>query len=159
MVDGKLKVLANQFGRFLIIGAMNTVIDVVALNLLMWQTGIYKGLGLIPLTAIAFTIAVINSFFWNKFWTFKAPAKVNSEISSVDPGESIRQTRKQFSQFILVTLIGLGINTGIVYGVTTFIPPMFGLNEVLWANLAKAISISISLVWNFTGYRMFVFKK
>jgi len=159
MVDGKLKKLASQFGRFLIIGAMNTAIDLAVLNLLMWQTDIYKGLGLIPLNAISFTIAVINSFFWNKFWTFKAPAKANSEISSINPVESIRQTRKQFFQFVFITLVGLGINTGIVFGVATFIPSMFGLNEVFWANLAKAAATGISLIWNFTGYRMFVFKK
>jgi len=56
-------------------------------------------------------------------------------------------------------LIGLAINSGIVYAITTFVPPTFVDSQKLWANLAKVLATGISLVWNFTGYRLIVFKK
>jgi len=140
--------LIRQFSKFVVIGFMNTAIDFAVLNLLMWQTGIYKGQWIILLNAIAFAVAVINSYFWNKFWTFRAK-------EADEPGE----IAKEFSQFIVVTLIGLAINSSIVFGVTTFIPPFFDLSPELWANLAKAAATGFSLIWNFIGYKFIVFKK
>ncbi|MBL7053566.1 MAG: GtrA family protein [Candidatus Portnoybacteria bacterium] len=136
--------LVKQFSRFLVIGFLNTAIDFTILNILMWWTGIYSGLSIILLNAISFSIAVFNSYFWNKYWTFKDKEKVEA---------------KEFSQFILVTLIGLAINSGIIFGVTTLVSPMFGISPELWANLAKAAATGFSLIWNFAGYKMFVFKK
>lgn len=140
--------LVSQFSKFVVIGFMNTAIDFGVLNLLMWQTGIYRGKWIILLNAIAFAVAVINSYLWNKYWTFRAK-------EADEPGE----IAKEFSQFIMVTLIGLAINTSIVFGVTTFITPFFGLSLELWANLAKAAATGFSLIWNFIGYKFIVFKK
>jgi len=138
------KNLIKQFSRFIVIGFMNTAFDFAILNLLMWWTGIYSGIYIILLNIISFSIAVINSYLWNKYWTFKDK-----------DGTGI----KEFSQFISVTLIGLAINSSIVFGVTTYISPIFGISPELWANLAKAAATGFSLIWNFTGYKLFVFKK
>ena len=140
--------LIRQFSKFVVIGFMNTAIDFAVLNLLMWQTGIYKGQWIILLNAIAVAVAVINSYIWNKLWTFRAK-------EADEPGE----VAKEFSQFIMVTLVGVAINSSIVFGVTTFIPPFFGLSPELWANLAKAAATGFSLIWNFIGYKFIVFKK
>jgi len=140
--------LMRQFSKFIVIGLMNTAIDFAILNLLMWSTGIYGGRWIILLNVISFTIAVINSYFWNKFWTFRAK-------EADEPAE----VAKEFSQFIMVTLIGLVINSSIVFGITTFIPPFFGLSKEVWANLAKVVATGFSLIWNFVGYKFIVFKK
>ena len=49
--------------------------------------------------------------------------------------------------------------SSVVFGVTTFIPPFFGLSPELWANLAKVAATGFSLIWNFIGYKFIVFKK
>ena len=134
----------NQFGKFVVIGLMNTVIDFAILNFLMWWTGIYSGASIILLNMVSFSIAVFNSYFWNKYWTFKDLDKVEA---------------KEFSQFILVTLIGLAINSSIVYGITTLVSPMFGISPELWANLAKVAATGFSLIWNFIGYKFIVFNR
>jgi len=85
-----------------------------------------------------------NSYFWNKYWTFKDLDKIEA---------------KEFSQFILVTLIGLAINSSIVYGITTLVSPMFGISPELWANLAKVAATGFSLIWNFIGYKFVVFNR
>ena len=134
----------NQFSKFIVIGFMNTAIDFAILNFLMWWTGIYSGASIILLNMVSFSIAVFNSYFWNKYWTFRDLDKVEA---------------KEFSQFILVTLIGLAINSSIVYGVTTLVSPMFGISPELWANIAKVAATGFSLIWNFIGYKFIVFNR
>lgn len=130
-----------QFAKFAQVGVLNTAIDFGILNLLIFATGITSGLSIIPLNAISFSTAIINSFFWNEKWVFKAQKEAN------------------FITFVVVTLIGLAINSGIVYAITTYVPPTFVDSQKLWANLAKVLATGISLIWNFTGYRLVVFKK
>jgi putative flippase GtrA len=139
------KRLAGQFLKFAIIGAINTGIDFAILNILSKMTGITKGDGLIPLNAISFTIAVTNSYFLNKRWAF---------------GDSTQgEGGKKFSLFLIISVIGAVLNTSIVRFVATNIDPMFGLSPQLWLNVAKAAATGVSLVWNFAGYKLFVFKK
>jgi len=148
-----------QFARFVVVGFLNTGVDFFVLNILMWVTGIYQGKWIFFLNTISFSVAVTNSYFWNKYWTFKAKGEVWAP--------------RQISQFIFVTIIGAGINSGIVYFLTTFFPPFFGIPKIygisqifgfslgkeLWANVAKAAATAISLFWNFLGYKFIVFKK
>lgn len=143
-MNNKIEKLIGQFVRFGIIGGMNTAIDFGILNLLMWWTGIHSGGQIVLLNIISFAIAVTNSYFWNKYWAFK-----DKDSTGV----------MEFSQFIAVTLVGLAINSTIVYVVTTLVDPMFGLNETLWANLAKIVATGLSLIWNFIGYKFIVFKQ
>ena len=130
-----------QFAKFAQVGVLNTAIDFGILNLLIFVTGITSGLSIIPLNAISFSIAIINSFFWNEKWVFETKKEAN------------------FITFVVVTLIGLAINRGIVYAITTFVPPTFVDSQKLWVNSAKVLATGISLIWNFTGYRLIVFKK
>jgi len=143
LISKKIPVIL-QFAKFVIVGIANTAVDFGILNFLMTFTGIYSGRSIFFLNSISFVISVIHSFFWNKFWTFKV---VKTEAT------------KEFLQFLIVSTIGLLINGGIVYMITTWLKPLFGLNEIVWANAAKAVATVISLIWNFLGYKFIVFKK
>lgn len=134
-----------QFLKFAFVGVINTAVDFAVLNLLMWTTGIYKGRWIILLNAIAFSVAVINSYIWNKFWTFKA------KETEAGPQE--------FTKFLIISLVGIGLNTGIVYFVTTYVPPILSISAPLWANTAKILATVLSLIWNFIGYKFLVFKR
>jgi putative flippase GtrA len=134
-----------QFIKFVMVGLMNTAIDFAVLNLLMWQTGIYEGKWMFLLNAISFTVAVSNSYFWNKYWTFRAKGP------AIEPA--------QMGQFLIVSLIGVAINSSIVYMFTTNITPFFGLGRELWANAAKMLATGLTLIWNFIGYKFIVFNK
>ena len=137
--------VAKQFSVFVIIGVINTAIDFIVLNIEIKVTGITSGSGLFILNTVSFLVAVVNSYFMNKYWTFQDVAK--------------RQEETKFAQFIAISLIGSGINSSIVAGITSLIAPMFGISPILWANLAKLVATGVSLVWNFVGYKLFVFKK
>ena len=142
-VSQKFTKLLYILVKFLEVGVLNTVIDFGVLNLLSLLTGTTKGLGLIPLNAISFLLAVANSYFWNRHWTFE---------------KSIALVRKEFTQFLIISVIGLGINTGIVaFGTEIFIPQ--GISQGGWLNIMKALATTASMVWNFLGYKFIVFRK
>ena len=69
---------AVQFGKFLTVGTLNTMIDFGTLNLLSWLTGIYGGVRLAPINVAGVLLALTNSYLLNKHWTFQAPAFCSS---------------------------------------------------------------------------------
>jgi len=135
----------KQLLKFATIGIINTGIDFLVLNAEMFLTKITSGPEMLIQNSISFGIATINSYFLNKHWAFQDKSKKKEGI--------------KFAQFLTVSIIGISINGGIVYLITTFIPPMFGINSQLWANVAKLAATAISLIWNFIGYKFLVFKK
>ena len=147
LIGKKIRVV-YQFAKFFLVGGLNTLIDFEVLNILMRQTGIAKGEFIILFNAISFTIAITNSYLWNRFWTFKEARDVQVRKESVG---------KEFVQFLIVSLIGMGLNSGIVYATATYMKPLFGLGQVLWTNFAKALATGASLIWNFIGYKFIVF--
>jgi putative flippase GtrA len=136
----------RQFAKFVIVGGINTGIDFLVLNFLIFVTGITDSLELFLLNSVSFSIAVINSYFMNKHWTFQDKTKTEQEPV-------------KFSQFFIISVIGLVINGLVLTSITTFIPPVFGLSAVFWANIAKLMATGFSLIWNFIGYKTFVFNK
>lgn len=140
----------KQISKFIIVGIINTGIDFAVLNALMFAANIYSGKWLIVFNSISFSAAVINSYFMNKYWTFKKQEAGTSEKND---------DSKQFAQFVIISIIGISLNDVAVYAVSTFIPPMFNLSGKIWVNAAKLIATAISMAWNFIGYKFIVFKK
>lgn len=67
----------------------------------------------------------------------------------------------QFATFLIVSLVGLAINSLIVVLATHVISP--GLEDIVNAdtikNVAKIVATAFSLIWNFVAYKLFVFKR
>lgn len=134
-----------QFGKFAAVGFSSTAIDFGVLNILSLATGVTAGFILGGVNVPGFSIAVFNSYFWNKFWTFKAGGE----------GGFFRD----FPKFLAVAAFGLLLNSGIVILITTYIPPFFGLNAQTHLNIAKVIATILVLFWNFLGLKFIVFRK
>lgn len=139
-------IIIKQISKFIVVGIINTGIDFAVLNALMFSMKIYSGKWLILFNSISFAAAVINSYFLNKYWTFKAQNA--SELNT-----------KQFSQFLIISIVGISINDAIVYGIATFTSPLFGFSPQIWTNTAKIFATLASMIWNFIGYKFIVFKK
>lgn len=138
-----------QFAKFGEVGGLNLLIDFGVLNLLIFIFGISAGLFYSLFKGISFSIAVMNSYFWNKFWVFKKR------------GESVGQTGGEFSKFILVSLIGLGINVTLASLVVYFVSLGYPTESLakIWANIGAAAGSIAALSWNFLGYKFLVFKE
>lgn len=141
---GKKFIILWQAAKFVLVGVLNTFVDLGVLNILILITTISSGFAFSVFKGISFIVAVINSYFWNKSWTFKRK-------TSADP-------KKEFSQFFVVSLIGFGINVGVASLVVNLIGPQFGLSEKIWANVGAIIATFSGMTWNFLGYKFVVFR-
>lgn len=142
-----MQLIIQQAIKFVLVGILNTGIDFGVLNILMRVSGISSGSGYTFFKGISFVAAVINSYFLNKLWTFK--------------GTGSGKTQKEFVQFLIVSVIGFGVNVGVASFVVNVISPRFpysGVSEVIWANIGAVVATACSMVWNFIGYKFIVFK-
>ena len=128
-----------QVGKFVLVGSLNTFVDLGVLNLFIYATGIAEGVQFSLYKGIAFLVALINSYYWNKYWTFQS-------------------AKGRFVSFTLVSVIGLLINVGVASLVVNVVGPLGGATPALWANVGAIAATVISLLWNFVGYKFFVFK-
>jgi putative flippase GtrA len=133
---------AVQFGKFLTVGALNTIIDFGTLNLLSWLTGIYGGVRLAPINAAGVLLALTNSYLLNKHWTFQAPAR----------------PRRDLGRFVLVSLLGVSLNTALVVALTHVLTRPADLTPQIWENVAKALATGGTFLWDFLGYKFLVFR-
>ncbi len=134
----------SQFGKFCYVGFSNLTIDFGILNLLIYYTGIDSGIYYSVFKAVSFLFAVINSYLWNKFWTFN---------NGYD-----RQILKQFIKFLSVLGIGMIINVAIASYIVNEVNPPVAISTKLWANVGAIVSLIFTLSWNFLGMKFLVFK-
>jgi len=145
------KILSKYFApfwrlaKFIQLGVLNTIIDIGTFNVITFFTNTTSGVLIGGVNAPGFIIAVTNSYLWNKFWVFEDNAE--------------KRSYSDFWLFLVVSVTSLFVNSLIVFVVTTYIPHAFGLNDIQWANLGKGIASIASFIWNFTGYKLFVFVK
>jgi HAD superfamily phosphatase (TIGR01668 family) len=89
---------------------------------------------------IAATVGILNSFLWNRLWTFRIKGKENR-------GEQLRR-------FVLVSVVGLGLNVIISSSLVHTLP--FSQN---WnARVGTVIAAGLVAIWNFAGQRSYAFK-
>lgn len=156
----------GQFAKFVVVGGTSMVIDLGLHFTLMWvipvgdeKLGPYLGKWLLdempglfafardapaaafPVLKIpAASIAILNSFIWNRRWTFGIV------------GQEGRMN--QLQKFVLVSVIGMGINTTVGTLFNNIIPLH---PRRSWA-IASAIATVVTAFWNFAGQKFFAFK-
>ncbi len=122
--------------RFVLVGGTNTAID-FGLLFLLHSLGLNKYVANIISTSVAF----VFSFFANRSFTFK----------------STGDAKKQVVPFLLVTLTGLWIlQPAIIWFVSLFLGT---IDQNVALLIAKLAATAVTLVWNYTLYSRFVFKK
>ena len=141
---------APQGAKFTLVGALNTFLDLAALNLLVAASGITAGIGFSVFKGFSFLLAIGNSYLWNKYWTFKGKKALEQDFL---------EQSKEFAEFVFISGIGFVLNVGAATAVVTFIDPQFGLSERAWPTVGAIAGTLIVLTWNFLGYRLIVFKK
>ena len=131
----------TQFLKFVGIGVLNTALDFLILNFIFLLFGNGGTVWFITAKTISFLGATINSFFWNKHFTFKSSGKYHEEIWP----------------FLIVSCITLLIN--VVTASLLFRIFLVYLPSTLAANISTAIASIVAFSSNFFGYKYFVFRK
>jgi uncharacterized protein len=158
--------VVRQFVKFCVVGGSSTVIDVGLHWLLMFgimigdrtlsevfgtwllaNFGMVFGFASSPsnaalplLKVLSASVAIVNSFIWNRRWTFKIRGREHRAV--------------QFQKFVAVALTGLVLNTLITTFFANIIP---GHEKRSWA-VATAISTVLVAVWNFSGQKLWTFR-
>lgn len=144
-----------RFLKFCVVGTIGTAIDFGILNLL------YNVLGLSQVfsNVVSVSAATVNNYTWSRFWVY--------------PETKHQQGGRKFVQFVIVSLIALGLNTGILWvtdhwflgelglfgGLVAPVAGWVGMeHSVLSSNGAKVIATGIVLFWNFFANRMWTFR-
>ena len=126
------------------VGALNTFLDLGVLNLLILVTGISAGTTYSVFKGASFIVAALNSYAWNKWWTFESKKE---------------KIGKEFTQFMFVSVIGFFLNVGTATLTVNVVGPQFGITPTLWANIGALLGTMVVFVWNFVGYKFWVFKE
>lgn len=149
----------KRFAKFLVVGATGFVVDFGVFNLLL------KLLNFPPVLAqaISFTLAAINNFLWNRYWTY--------------PDSRSKPIVRQFGMFFVLSTVGLAIRTpifwllsqvtvplvesmqyGLFAGLINFATDTLHLSiEQLALNLALAGAVLVVLFWNFFSNRFITY--
>jgi putative flippase GtrA len=85
-------------------------------------------------------IAIVNSFIWNRKWTFKIRDRHNRH--------------KQFVGFVVWSVLGMVLNVLILSAVNGAIP---GHGKRSWA-IGTAVATIVVALWNFLGQKFVLFK-
>ena len=132
MNEGNRQEVVGEALRFIIVGVMNTLIDFAIFFALVLGFDLHVALA----NVIAFSVAVINSFFMNKYWSFR---NRNSTLRS----------GQQLPLFVAVNLGGMALSTATVWSLAGVIPLV----------LAKVLATVVSFAWNFVGSRQLVYRR
>lgn len=135
--------VVSQFGKYCYVGSSNLLIDFGTLNLLIYYTGYDSGIYYSVFKGSSFLFAVVNSYLWNKFWTFKNGYE--------------KRMLKQFMKFLLVIGIGMLINVTIASIIVNKIEPPGSISTKLWANVGAIVSLVFTFSWNFLSMKFLVF--
>ncbi len=146
-IVGRKFLFVYQFAKFLLVGSFFAVFDLTVLNFLMVWFSISKEqiLKYTLFVVISFVLATLFKYFANKYWAFEKTEKEKME--------------KEFSIFFLVTAISGLIQTGVASFSFKFLVSFFKISSLLAGNLGKIFGILVASIWNFLGYKFFVFKK
>lgn len=121
--------------KFATVGVSNVAIDFGVLDLLL-----YFHVNPYIASSISYTLAMTNSFVFNRLWTFK---------------DGQRNVWVQYFQFMLANAIGYLFNIGFIYAFDRYID--LG-SDWLGTNAAKLFAIGLIVIWNYGISRFVIFK-
>ena len=120
-----------RFIKFGMVGVINTLVNWIIFFILN-ALGMYYILANI----IAYILGTVNSYLWNTLWVFKYKDKASTETTI---------------KFIILNLIGLGLNTGILY----VLVDLCNLNKFI----GLVITTGIVMIINYIVNKLWVFSK
>jgi len=134
-----------QFLKFIFVGIVNTAVDLGVFNFLIFLFGAATGVLYIFFKTFSFFCAIINSYVMNKSFVFGSREDTFK--------------KREFSLFLAVSLMGVLLNVSVAFLIYTLIY-MYGnaLPYYVAANSGAVAGSVMVLLWNFFGYKFFVFK-
>jgi putative flippase GtrA len=131
----------GEIVRFGAVGVLNTVLDLLVLNCLLWLFPTTDPFTVVLFNSIAYALGAVNSFLLNKYWTF---------------GLSKQVTWREVSRFIITTALGIVCNDVLLWLANILLHPLI-MHSSLWVNASKLVSIAGTVIVSYVGMRLWVF--
>jgi len=130
------RVVLSEMGKFGVVGAANTVLDVAAFNLLVFVLGVPVLLAKTVATALATT----SSFLMNRHWSFAHRSRSG--------------LRREYVLFVGVNLVALGLSL-LVLAAARYALDLRGVAEL---NVANLVATGVGTAARFLAYRRLVWR-
>ena len=130
-----------QVFRYCLVGGLNTLADLLILNILLWRFPTHNVQVLVAYNSIAYVGGATSSFFLNKYWTFRFTQRT-----------TVREVRR----FVLSILLELIYSNVLIVFVGWALQP-FIANTTLWGNAVKLIAIVGGVVLSYSLMRFWTF--
>ena len=156
--------IANQGGKFALVGLSNAIIDFT----------LYTTIALVlkvPLDKVFLvkyfsgSVAMCNSFYWNRKWTFHSKAKITKSGPKflIATLTSVWLIQPSVVWLFTATSWGRAFGTfwftvGQILGIVELVPHIITLPLVI-KTVAFGISVLTILIWDFTFYKLWAFKE
>ena len=146
----------KKFVKFGLIGVLNTLVDFAVFYVMdRWVIRDGPTLALLGMTiitgpylsnAVAYVVANVHSFFWNKLWTFQRRGRVT--------GREAGRYLLTSAGYLLISSLSLAVFIRVLR-----LPTLAGLVPEGWINpLAKLPTACVTIFYNYLMNKFWVFK-
>ena len=126
-------------------GAVATVFDLKIFEFLFFIFSISIPFASIFAKSLSFIISTFLKYWGNKYWAFQKHEK--------------EDMHKEILQFFFITFIGLIIDVLSFYYFSKIFNSQIAIPEAIWLKFSVIFAALVAALWNFLGYKFFVFKK
>jgi len=131
----------RQFLRYCLVGGVNTAIDLLTLNILLWRFPTNNVQVLVVYNSFAYSSGAVSSFFLNKYWTFR---------------HKQRTTRREVVRFAIILLFEVLYSNGLVWLAGKALQPVIA-NPMIWGNTSKLLAVAVGAVITYIFMRFWTF--
>ena len=147
MISGSMRESQKQTGKkyaqFSAVGVSNMLVDVGALNLLLFLAPTGSPEVLVLYNVGALVLANVNSYLWNTLWTFRDQA---------------RHDAKQAGMFTAQGFLNVAVGSALLWAAARGLGAYTDLSPWVVGNVAKAVSTVTASTVSFIFLRLFVFR-
>jgi putative flippase GtrA len=131
----------RQFLRYCLVGGVNTLIDLLMLNVFLWRLPTHNAQVLVLYNSVAYTSGAVSSFFLNKYWTF---------------GRKLRPTWREVMRFVISLCFEVLYSNGLMWLAGKALQPVI-TNATLWGNASKLLTVAGGSVISYICMRFWTF--
>ena len=137
------KQTGKKYAQFSLVGFINMLVDVGALNLLMFLGSTGSPELLVFYNVGALILANANSYLWNTLWTFKDEAQRDA---------------RQAGMFTAQGLLNVAVGSALLWAAARGLTAYTDLSPWASGNVAKAFSTVTASTLSFLFLHLFVFQ-
>ncbi|MDB5085318.1 MAG: GtrA family protein [Bacilli bacterium] len=133
----------GRYARFLLVGAGNAAVDLLALNilLLIWPSQSWSLLLLY--NTIAVFLSIVNSYVWNRLWTF---------------ADTSNGSLREKWLFLLQAVVNILVNDLILVWLSSYFNSLNFMSPFVQNNAAKGVAMLASSSMSYFLMRFLIFR-